>query len=350
MVAPTALSDGSCIATIWSSTLRQADRPDLNLPKEQDQLIRRVARANPNTVVVVTTGGVTKTSNWEEDVPAILHAWYPGQEQGNAIADLLFGDVNPSGKLPATVPADESQVPPIDLDQVAEHPEGVFVGYRGFQQRGDTPSYPFGYGLSYSTFRYRGLRVDDGRPGEPQGDITVSFDLRNRSNRAGAEVAQVYIGRLPTRAVATPPRQLAGFEKARRSGAPAGHRHHPAPLAVVLGHRVPALGDPCGAAPGVRRRVLRGHRARRHHHRPLSASRCPGPGGEVGGQATGQLEFAAGVVGARAFDAPGHSFPRAKPVLRRAALGRTTVDRLGGCCRNGDRARRCPLNVGAGSA
>jgi len=194
---------------------RQADRPDLNLPKEQDQLIRRVVRANPNTVVVITTGGVTKTSNWEEGVPAILQAWYPGQEQGNAIADIVFGDVNPSGKLPATVPSDERQVPPIDLDQVAEHDEGIFVGYRGFQQRGDVPSYPFGHGLSYSTFRYRRLVVDDGRRGTPQGDVTVSFDLRNRSNRAGAEVAQVYIGRLPTRFVATPPRQLAGFEKVR---------------------------------------------------------------------------------------------------------------------------------------
>jgi beta-glucosidase len=192
---------------------READRPDLNVPKEQDQLIRRVSRANPNTVVVITTGGVTKTSNWEEDVRSILQAWYPGQEQGNAIADLVFGDVNPSGKLPATVPVDERQVPPIDLDQVAEHPEGIFVGYRGFQQRGETPSYPFGHGLSYSTFRYRRLRVNNAPGSQPQGDITVTFDLRNRSSRAGAEVAQVYIGRLPTRSVASPPRQLAGFEK-----------------------------------------------------------------------------------------------------------------------------------------
>jgi beta-glucosidase len=190
---------------------READRPHLGLPKEQDQLIRRVARANPSTVVVVMTGAPTKTSNWEEDVRSILQAWYPGQEQGNAIADLLFGDVNPSGKLPATIPADESQVPPIDLDQVAEHPEEVFVGYRGFQQRGDAPSYPFGHGLSYTEFAYRRLRIDDG--GEPQGDVTVSFRLRNTGNRAGAEVAQVYIGRLPTRAVATPPRQLAGWAK-----------------------------------------------------------------------------------------------------------------------------------------
>jgi beta-glucosidase len=192
---------------------RQADRPDLNLPKEQDQLIRRVSRANPSTVVVVTTGGVTKTSNWEEDVPAILQAWYPGQEQGNAIADILFGDVNPSGKLPATIPSDESQVPAIDLDQEAEHPEGVFVGYRGFQQRGETPSYPFGHGLSYSRFTYNRLRVVNGPRSRPQGDITVRFRVRNASARAGAEVAQVYIGRLATRFVATPPRQLAGFAR-----------------------------------------------------------------------------------------------------------------------------------------
>jgi beta-glucosidase len=193
---------------------READRPDLNLPKEQDQLIRRVARANPRTIVVVMTGAPTKTSNWEEDVRSILHAWYPGQEQGNAVADILFGDVNPSGKLSATVPRDESQVPPIDLDLNEEFTEGIFVGYRGLQQRGETPSYPFGHGLSYSTFRYSELEVDNGPRGVPQDDISVSFRLRNLSRRrAGAEVAQVYIGRLPTRDVATPPRQLAGFDR-----------------------------------------------------------------------------------------------------------------------------------------
>jgi beta-glucosidase len=195
---------------------READRPDLNLPKEQDQLIRRVARANPRTIVVVMTGAPTKTSNWEEDVRAILQAWYPGQEQGNAVADILFAGVNPSGKLSATVPRDESQVPPIDLDLNEQFTEGIFVGYRGFQQRGETPSYPFGHGLSYSTFRYSELEVDNGPSGAPQGDITVAFRLRNLSRRrAGAEVAQVYVGRLPTRDVATPPRQLAGFEKVR---------------------------------------------------------------------------------------------------------------------------------------
>jgi beta-glucosidase len=189
------------------------DRATLDLPKEQDQLIRHVSDANPNTIVVVETGAPTKTSTWEQRVPAILQAWYPGQEQGDAIADVLFGDTNPSGHLVATVPADESQVPAIATGDTAPHTEGVFVGYRGLQQRGETPSYPFGFGLSYSTFRFRRLRVDDGQRGQPQGDITVSFRLRNRSNRIGAEVAQAYIGRLPTRFVSTPPRQLAGFAR-----------------------------------------------------------------------------------------------------------------------------------------
>jgi beta-glucosidase len=246
---------------------RQADRPSLDLPKEQDQLIRQVARANPRTIVVVETGSPSKTSTWDQRVAAILQAWFPGQEQGNALAALLFGDVNPSGKLPVTIPQDETQVPPIETDNTVEHTEGVFVGYRAFQQNGLRASYPFGYGLSYTSFRYRNLQVDDGsgqrggngdgqsgdqqaqaadrrmpaggpnrcragarrskrhhghrrpcpapQPGpqpQPQGDITVSFDLGNGGARSGAEVAQVYIGRLPT-AVPTPPRQLAGFAR-----------------------------------------------------------------------------------------------------------------------------------------
>jgi beta-glucosidase len=193
------------------------DRPTLDLPKEQDQLIRHVARANPNTTVVIETGAPAKTSTWADGVAAIVQAWYPGQQQGNAIADVLFGDVDPSGRLPATVAADETQVPKPTAG-TADYSEGVFVGYRGFQQRGDTPSYPFGFGLSYTTFGYARLRVDNGPRNAPQGDVTVSFQVRNRGRRAGAEVAQVYIGRLPTRFVATPPRQLAGFARVDLAG------------------------------------------------------------------------------------------------------------------------------------
>ena len=187
---------------------REVDRPTLDLPKEQDRLIRAVGSVNPRTVVVVETGAPSKTSTWEGSAQAIMQAWYPGQEQGTALADLLFGDVSPSGKLPATVPADESQVPGIETDDVVDFDEGVFVGYRGFGQRGLTPSYPFGHGLSYARFAYRRLRARGGT-----GDATVTFTLRNASNRTATEVAQVYVGRLPTNAVATPPRQLAGFAR-----------------------------------------------------------------------------------------------------------------------------------------
>jgi beta-glucosidase len=187
---------------------REVDRPTLDLPKQQDLLIRAVARANPRTIVVIETGAPSKTSTWEGDVPAIMQAWYPGQEQGTALADLIFGDVSPSGKLPATVPADESQVPGIETDDVVDFDEGVFVGYRGFGQRGLTPSYPFGHGLSYARFAYRRLQASGG-----SGDATATFTLRNASNRTATEVAQVYVGRLPTNAVATPPRQLAGFAR-----------------------------------------------------------------------------------------------------------------------------------------
>ena len=196
-----------------------SDRPSLDLPKEQGQLIRAVARANPRTVVVVETGAPVTTASWEGDVRAIVQAWYPGQEQGNAIADVLFGDVNPSGKLPVTVPADESQTPTSAPEQfpgvglLAQFSEGVFVGYRGYQQRGLPTQYPFGHGLSYTEFRYRALRVRSGPRRLPQGDVPVTFTLRNAGARTGSEVAQVYVGRLPTRFVATPPRQLAAFTR-----------------------------------------------------------------------------------------------------------------------------------------
>jgi beta-glucosidase len=218
-----------------------ADKPSIELPKEQDQLIRAVAAVNPHTVVVLNTGAPSRTSTWQDDVSAIVQAWYPGQEQGNAIADVLFGDVNPSGKLPVTIPVDDDQTPTSSpaqfpgIDLRADYSEGVFVGYRGFEELGIQPSFPFGHGLSYTSFAYSGLKVDGGRRFErvrrchatrhhrrlhchwvvkpkPQGDVRVSFALRNSGQRDGAEVAQVYVGRLPT-SVPTPPRQLAAFER-----------------------------------------------------------------------------------------------------------------------------------------
>jgi beta-glucosidase len=192
----------------------QGDRPNLVLPNEQDQLIRAVAAANPRTVVVLNTGAPV-TMPWLGRVPAVLEAWYAGQEQGNAIADVLFGAVNPSGRLPVTFPRSLRATP---IRSQAQYPgvngrihytERIFVGYRGYDQFGIRPLFPFGYGLSYTSFAYGRLRVKDSHKGKP---ARVSFTVRNTGRRSGAEVAQVYVGRLPT-GVLTPPKQLAGFAR-----------------------------------------------------------------------------------------------------------------------------------------
>ncbi|UMG93254.1 glycoside hydrolase family 3 C-terminal domain-containing protein [Nocardioides sp. TF02-7] len=180
------------------------DRPGIHLPKEQEQLIRRVAAVNPNVVVVVETGAATRVTPWIRAVEGAVQAWYPGQEQGAAIADVLFGDVNPSGHLTATIPRNGSVIPGTPAG-TARFREGVFVGYRGFARR--EVSYPFGHGLSYTSFDYRRLRVRDTRDG-----LRVTFRVANTGDRAGIDVPQVYVGRLPTDAVRTPPRQLAGFD------------------------------------------------------------------------------------------------------------------------------------------
>jgi beta-glucosidase len=185
------------------------DRPSLALPKEQEQLIRRVAAVNRRTVVVVETGAVSRISPWIRGVRGAVQAWYPGQEQGNAIADVLFGRVNPSGHLPATLPRDERQVPAIHAG-VAPFSEGILVGYRGFLRRHVHPSRPFGFGLSYTRFRYSGLRAHRVR-----GGVAVTFRVHNVGRRAGIDVPQVYTGPLPGIRSA---RQLAGF-KAVRVGA-----------------------------------------------------------------------------------------------------------------------------------
>ena len=205
----TARDADTAVVVVRDYETEAVDRPDLGLPKEQEQLIRQVAAVNRRTIVVVETGAVSTTREWSRRTKAIVQAWYPGQEQGRAIADVLWGDVNPSAKLPATVPVSEDQVPPTP-EGVAEFGESVFVGYRGFLEEGVRPSYPFGFGLSYTDFGYRRLDV---RSGNGRGDkVTATFTVRNTGRRSGAEVAQVYVGQLPTDE-ATPPRQLAGFAK-----------------------------------------------------------------------------------------------------------------------------------------
>jgi beta-glucosidase len=193
----------------------QRDRASLTLPNDQDQLIRAIAAANPRTIVVLSCGGPV-TLPWIDEVPAVVNAYYAGQEQGVAVADVLFGDVNPSGKLPITFPRSESQVPVAHPGQQASDPstvysEGIFVGYRAYDEHGLAPLFPFGYGLSYTTFAYDNLQLsaDTVAAGER---LTVSIDITNTGQRAGQEVVQLYVHDV-TASVPRPPKELKGFAK-----------------------------------------------------------------------------------------------------------------------------------------
>ena len=189
------------------------DQPTLTLPDEQDQLIEAVAAANPRTVVVLNSG-YPVLMPWVNDVQAILDMWYPGQEGGQATANVLVGAAVPGGKLPMTFPAHESDAPTATsslrypgVNNQEHYSEGIFVGYRWYDQNNITPLFPFGFGLSYTTFGYDHLNT------KPNGNTPrVQFTVTNTGTRTGTEVAQVYVGRLPTSAP-TPVKQLAGVAR-----------------------------------------------------------------------------------------------------------------------------------------
>ena len=187
------------------------------LPDGQDNLINGVAEKNPNTIVILNSGGNVDMHRWLDKVPALLHAWYPGQEGGNALAKILFGDVNPSAKLPVTFEARESDNPafksyPSDSGgETVRYEEGIFVGYRGYDHFGIDPLFPFGFGLSYTQFEYSNLRIDQGEPAD-RAELKVSFEIRNIGDRAGGEVVQLYIRPAQSR-LPRPLRELKGFEK-----------------------------------------------------------------------------------------------------------------------------------------
>lgn len=199
----------------------------LSLPEDQDELIRRVAAANPRTIVVLNTGGPVAMP-WKDNVRAILETWYPGQEGGWAIADLLLGRANPGGKLPVTFPARIEDAPA----RAAGHPErwaplprpgssgldpnapsvtfseGIAVGYRWYDQQNIQPLFPFGHGLSYTRFQYSKLAVRRSGDG-----VEVSFTLRNTGSRKGTEVPQVYLGPVGNPPVPMALKSLAGFQR-----------------------------------------------------------------------------------------------------------------------------------------
>jgi beta-glucosidase len=201
------------------------DLPSLSLPENQDALIEQVAAANPKTIVVLETGTAV-TMPWVDKVGGVMEAWYAGSKGADAVANLLFGDVNPSAKLPITFPRSEADLPhpelvkppgrgedagakvkPEDAKPIfsVHYDEGLKVGYKWYDAENKPVLFPFGYGLSYTSYEYSDLKVTSGQ--EP----TVSFTVKNAGTRAGAEIAEVYVA-LPA-AAGEPPKRLAGWSK-----------------------------------------------------------------------------------------------------------------------------------------
>ncbi|HET9094402.1 MAG TPA: glycoside hydrolase family 3 C-terminal domain-containing protein [Solirubrobacteraceae bacterium] len=204
-----------------------SDLADISLPDNQDAMIEAVAAANPNTIVVLNTGGPVLMP-WLSSVKAVLEAWYPGQDDGTAIAAVLFGDVDPSGHLPETFPTSLAAIPTASPAQFpgvngqVEYSEGLDVGYRWYDANNVAPLFPFGYGLSYTSFAFSGLQVTPtsvfngaSGPDTPAGQSAdlafVTATVTNTGPVAGSDVAQLYLGDPPS--AGEPPRQLVGFRR-----------------------------------------------------------------------------------------------------------------------------------------
>ncbi|HVT96192.1 MAG TPA: glycoside hydrolase family 3 C-terminal domain-containing protein [Acidobacteriaceae bacterium] len=226
--AAAALAKSSDVAIVFAVEHESegSDLPNLSLPNDQDALIEAVAAANPHTIVVLETGGAV-TMPWIDHVSAVLETWFPGIRGAQATTAILFGDVNPSGKLPLTFPRSEADLPHPVLTHQPKGPmtpmpgmpdwkvntktfsmkydEGLKVGYKWYDAENKTPLFPFGFGLSYTTFAYSDLKV------EPADALQVSFTVRNTGERAGEEIAEVYAA-FPADAQ-EPPRRLIGWQK-----------------------------------------------------------------------------------------------------------------------------------------
>jgi beta-glucosidase len=185
------------------------------LPPGQAALIRRVAALNPRTVVVINSGAAVGTADWIGGVPAVLQAWYPGQEGGRAIADILTGAVNPSGKLPISYGARVEDSASFGnfpgSNGKVDYAEGIFVGYRWFDSKGVAPLFPFGFGLSYTSFTYSKIRIDR----TDDGLCSVTFSVTNNGSRDGDEISEVYVSPPVLSSVVRPVRELKGFSRVR---------------------------------------------------------------------------------------------------------------------------------------
>src|SRR5499427_790292 len=206
------------IVFVYEWTSEDFDLPSLSLPDNQDAIIQQVAAVNPRTIVVLETGSAA-TMPWLNQVSGVLEAWYAGSKGADAVANILFGDVNPSAKLPMTFPRTEADLPHPKLatppagkrtDESkpsfeVHYDEGLKVGYKWYDAENKPVLFPFGFGLSYTTFRYSGLRV------RTESETTVSFTVKNTGNRAGTEIAEVYAA-LPVN-TGEPPKRLVGWDK-----------------------------------------------------------------------------------------------------------------------------------------
>jgi len=201
----------------WSDNAYDAedtDKPDMNMPFGQDALIKAVVKANPNTIVVLVGGGPIDMTEWIDNTKGILSMWYNGMEGGNALAEVIFGKINPSGKLTVTFPKKLADAPAHKLGEfpgknnVAVYKEGIFVGYRYFDTYKIAPQFAFGHGLSYTSFSYTNLKITKNTAGE----IVGAFTITNTGKVSGAETAQLYIQK-PNSTITRADKELKGFEK-----------------------------------------------------------------------------------------------------------------------------------------
>ena len=255
------------------------DRTTMALPGAQDELVRRVAAVNPRTVVVVNAGSPVAMP-WLDDVAAVLQIWFPGEEMGEALVDMLFGDAEPGGRLPVTLPARLEDTPAFEhypgSDLVTRYAEGLLIGHRWYDATGIEPVFPFGHGLGYTTWEFGEATLETGTGGDTDGGIggaTVRVAVRNTGARKGSTVAQVYV-EPPAYEPGRPPRTLRGFAKV--TAAPG----ETAVAEVHLPDRAFARWDEATRAwvtPPGEHRVLVGPSSAAAALRPAGVCRAPGP-------------------------------------------------------------------------